>query len=185
MRTALGWLLTLGFGAGAYLIIVWSGLAINTVATDSMEPTYAPTDIVFTLGPDRIETTVGEAIVFETEYLGTYIPPHMHRIIEHSSADDTFRTQGDNAVDPDGWVVQREGIKGVAVFSLPGWTLRNPLVLGGLIFLVVVIAVWPRKGDEDESAAAEGTADTASAPSVTRDPNLPTFPTAHWQQSNC
>lgn len=148
-RNALDWALTIAATLGVILLIKWWGVSLNTVATDSMMPTYKPTDIVIMVSPERVPVGVGTPIVFETEFNGTHIPPHVHRIVE-ANPDGTWRTRGDNNDAPDPWVVHREGIKGVVIASVPGALLRSPFLIGGLIFVIAAVAFWPRADDPDE-----------------------------------
>ncbi len=150
IKSTLGWLATIGVGVAVYLVISWSGLAFNTVNTSSMIPVYKPTDIVLTLSPELIKPAIGDAIVFQTDYASQRIPPHVHRIVG-TFPDGPWQTQGDANPEPDGWRVQPSDIKGVVFFSVPGALLRSPLLIGGLLFLVVLVGCWPRKGkDEDK-----------------------------------
>lgn len=109
-RNVLDWALTIAATVGVILLIKWWGVSLNTVATDSMMPTYKPTDIVIMVSPERVPVGVGSPIVFETEFNGSHIPPHVHRIVE-ANPDGTWRTRGDNNNAPDPWTVHNEGIK--------------------------------------------------------------------------
>ena len=149
MLALAGWLATLAMAAAVYILVQWSGAALNTVATDSMVPTYQPTDMVFSLSPERITPKIGEAIIFETDYVGQHIPGHIHRIVGRNS-DGSWITRGDANADPDGWRVPPTGIKGVAVFSIPGGLLRDPRLIGGMLFVLLAVWLWPREGDEDD-----------------------------------
>ncbi len=150
VKSTLGWLVTVGVGVALYLTIGWSGFALNTVTTDSMVPTYKPTDMVLTLSPNLIKPEIGDVIVFAPEFVGQRIAPHVHRIVG-THPDGPWQTKGDAAAEPDGWRVQSSDITGVVVFSMPGALLRSPLLIGGLLFLVVLIGCWPRKSKDDLS----------------------------------
>ncbi len=148
IKSTLGWLATIGVGVALYLAVAWSGFALNTVTTSSMVPTYKPTDYVLSLSPELIKPAIGDAIVFETDYVGQRIPLHVHRIVG-TFPDGPWQTKGDANAEPDGWRVQPSDIRGVVVFSIPGALLKSPLLIGGLLFLVVLIGCWPRKGKDE------------------------------------
>ena len=142
------WIIAL-VGAGALVwLILWSGFHLNFVATDSMVPTYNPTDVVATVGTSVIEPGIGDAVVFDTELYGTEIPPHVHRIVGQDERG--FITQGDNAAKPDPWRVDPDRIHGKVIFSFPGWILRSPLVLALILFGFGVAAFWPTRNSELE-----------------------------------
>ncbi len=149
LKSAVSWLLTLGLLAAGVFLVKWSEFKINTVATSSMVPTYSPTDMVISISPKLKPPGIGDPIVFETEFIGQHIPPHVHRI-HAANADGTWETQGDANPVPDPWRVQPSGISGVVVWSVPGAIFRSPLLIGGLLFLIAAYAFWPRKKDEGE-----------------------------------
>ncbi len=155
----LGWIATVLIGIGAAAIVVWSGLSFNVVATDSMVPTFDPTDMVVSVDPKLKQPVVGEVVIFTAEFLDTPIPPHVHRIVG-VEPDGNFITQGDNASQPDPWRVDPANVQGVVVGSVPTALVRNPVVLGGALFVFLAILLWPRKSnddDEGEHAAKDAT----------------------------
>ncbi|MEI6624095.1 MAG: S24/S26 family peptidase [Actinomycetes bacterium] len=166
--------MTFAIAGFCYFLVHWLGLAINTVSTSSMVPTYMPTDMVLSVSPERFAPEIGDAIVFETDYVGQHIPGHIHRIIARN-ADGTWVTQGDANPTPDGWRVQASGIKGVAVFSVPGKMMRDPKIIGGLMFLVLLVGLWPRgrKGDDGEAPDGTSAAAVDAATPTAVDPTIP------------
>jgi len=157
----LGWLATLAVAAAAALIVIWSGLAFNIVSTDSMVPTLSPTDMVITVDPKLIQPDIGSVVVFTASFLENDIPPHVHRIVGAESTGEWI-TKGDNSVDPDPWRVKPENVQGVMVGSAPTQLIRNPVLLGIGMFLVLAILFWPRSND-DESPGESLTEDDRSA----------------------
>lgn len=151
----MGWMVTLVLLGAAVALIKWWGLSLNIVATDSMTPTYKPTDIVVMVSPERVQPEVGRVAVFETEYLGVHIPPHVHRIVERTP-DQTWLTQGDNNDQPDPWEVRDQGIRGIVIAGFPSWWIRSPIVIGAAIFLLIVIGFWPRQDHEVDTPPEGG-----------------------------
>lgn len=152
------WLMTVAIAVGIVLLIKWAGLAFNVVKTDSMEPTLKPSDMVLTVGSNIHQPQVGDVAIFTTEYLGSAIPPHIHRIVGIDSSGD-FITQGDNSPRPDPWRVAPQNVIGVEIASMPSAWIRNPFLYAVLIFLVCVIAFWPRrsvKSQAEEQAPVTG-----------------------------
>ncbi|MCB0919982.1 MAG: hypothetical protein KDC39_15585 [Actinobacteria bacterium] len=147
-RVLLEWSISLATVTVLVILVLWSGLHINFVGTDSMQPTYDPTDVVVTIGTNVVEPTIGDAVVFESELYGTPIPPHIHRLV--GQEDGKFLSKGDNAAKQDPWRIDPDRISGKAIFSFPGWVIRSPLVLGLILFAFVVAALWPTS-EEDVS----------------------------------
>ena len=166
-----GWLITVALTAGAALLILWSGLVVNAVATSSMVPTYKPTDMVVTIGTNVHAPKIGDAIVFEADYLGQHVPGHVHRIVAQNS-DGSWTTKGDANADPDGWRVQPKDIRGTVIFSMPSRMLRNPVLIGLLLFGVLAVAFWPRNGSPGGGPkhGREGDPDSPSAVGQSGDP---------------
>ncbi len=162
-RGLLSWVITALIAVAAFVLVSWAGVSLNTVSTSSMVPTYKPTDMLLTLGPKAITPGVGDAIVFETDYVGQHIPPHVHRIVAQNS-DGTWTTKGDANPEPDGWRVKQSDVKGVVVASMPSRALRNPVLIGLLLFGVLAIGLWPRdkgpKASDGENGVHPG--DTGS-----------------------
>lgn len=174
-RTAVSWFSLVLCVAAAWGIVWWSGLSFNTVLTSSMVPTYNPGDIVITLGPRAITPRVGKAIVFETDFYGTHIPPHVHRIVAQK-ANGTWETRGDANPQPDPWDVHPQSVHGTAIAALPGHWVRNPVMIGMLVALILVISFWPsdaeaalpRHGDPESAERRE--AEVAAGPRHRRRP---------------
>ncbi len=163
-RGLLGWTATALVAAAAFVLVSWAGIAFNVVSTSSMVPTYKPTDMLLTLGPNVKTPGIGDAVVFETDYVGQHIPPHVHRIVARND-DGTWTTKGDANPQPDGWRVQPAAVKGVVVASMPSTVLRNPVLIGLMLFGVLAIGLWPRKKDpkDPEDPGSDDTEPTAGA----------------------
>lgn len=161
----LGWLGTLAISVAFAGIVIWSGLAFNIVATDSMVPTLDPTDMVVTVGPNVIEPEIGSVVVFTATLFGNDIPPHVHRIIGVEPNGDWI-TKGDNAVKPDPWRVKPQDVTGVMIGAVPTQLIRNPVLLGAGLFAMLVLLFWPRNGKDDEPDKDGETAEASSDPEV-------------------
>lgn len=160
-----GWFVTFLIGAATAGLVVWSGLSFNIVATDSMVPTLDPSDMVLTIGPHVKEPEIGSVVVFTANFLGTDIPPHVHRIIGVEPNGDWI-TKGDNAVKPDPWRVKPQDVTGVMIGAVPTQLIRNPVLLGAGLFAMLVLLFWPRKGKDDEPDKAGEAAEASSDPEV-------------------
>lgn len=166
----ISWLLTIAIAASAVGAILWSGLALNIVATDSMVPTLDPTDMVVMVDPKIDQPEVGKIIVFTAQFFETYIPPHVHRIVGVEPNGDWI-TKGDNASQVDPWRVKPADVEGVVIGSVPTAVVRNPILLGGALFVVLAILFWPRAKKEPAAAGEpEGNADAAATDSPTGTP---------------
>lgn len=150
----LGWLATFAFAGVLAWVIIWSGLSFNVVATDSMMPTLDPTDIVISVDPHINHPDVGDVAVFTADLYGTPIPPHVHRIIGIDK-NGNYITKGDNAVKPDPWVVKPQDVQGVVIAHAPTALIRNPLLLGGALFIMLALLFWPRGRDDDADPQGE------------------------------
>src|SRR5659263_300186 len=103
-----------------------------------MLPTLKPTDMVISVSPERVEPSVGRIVVFQADFAGQHIPPHVHRIVGRQ-ANGTWQTKGDHSSTPDPWNVQPHQVQGVVIAWIPMRLVRSPLLLGGLVFLVAVV----------------------------------------------
>lgn len=171
----LGWLVTVAIAAAAVWVVLWSGLAFNIVATDSMVPTLDPTDMVITVGTNVIEPEIGSVIVFTADFLDSPIPPHVHRIVG-VEPNGNWITKGDNAVNPDPWRVEPADVQGVMIGSAPTQLVRNPVLLGAALFIVLVALFWPRGSKGDEQPDVEGTEEDRELVKPTDDAGVALLP---------
>lgn len=108
------------------------------VLTGSMQPTYAPGDVVFVTDTPTAAIVAGDVITFQR---GTG-PTTTHRVIDvvDASGDRAFRTQGDNNEDPDPALVRADQVVGVVTLSIPyvGTVIAAADSQYGFLALVVV-----------------------------------------------
>ncbi len=106
-----------------------------------MAPGYEPTDMVLVVSPSVISPEVGSVIVFETEFRGQPVPPHIHRIVVKNENGDWI-TKGDAAASIDPWSVAPDQVTGVAIASFPGAWVRGPFLIGLLLFVMFSALLW-------------------------------------------
>ncbi len=100
---------------------------------------------------------LGDVIIFDTPSISD---PVVHRVVAKWFQDGmySFRTNGDNNHNPDGWVVSGDNIHGVVVMRIPhvGWFLLVvQTTVGRLIILLLAVLVLFIGGDSEEEEKEE------------------------------
>ncbi len=151
-RNLIGWVATFAVAGALAGLVLWMGVALNTVTTDSMTPTLQPNDMVLTVSPQRKAPHVGDVIVFEAQFYSNHIPPHVHRIVGVEPNGDWI-TQGDKAHSADPWRVHPGDVTGIMLASLSRANLITPLIVGLGAFILILVFAWPRASDDDDDTS--------------------------------
>jgi signal peptidase len=108
------------------------------VLTGSMQPTYAPGDVVFVAATPAAQIAAGDVITFQR---GPG-PTTTHRVIDvvEASGEVAFQTKGDNNEDPDPALVRADQVVGVVTLSIPylGTVITAADTQYGFLALVVL-----------------------------------------------
>ena len=130
--------------------------AYVVVKGTSMQPDYVTGDIVAVRPTDRYE--VGDVVVYavpEGEVgAGKLI---IHRIID-IDAEGLFVFQGDNRDEPDPIRLNADGIVGIERLHVPHVNLVTRVllrwwVIGGIVGIFTLLALWPKTGESAEGAS--------------------------------
>jgi signal peptidase I len=119
-------------------------LGLVVVSGNSMQPTYAPGEVVLTW---RLPVQTGAPVLIRVPEghpaAGSLV---IHRIRDRDPSG--WITQGDNSPQPDRWRLVDDEVLGRALFRIRGsgtllrWAI-NPLVLGGIAGALTVALMWP------------------------------------------
>lgn len=139
--------------------------ALVVVSGESMEPTYFHGDLVIARD---IEPGIGDVIVYAPEgYGGAQI---VHRITG-GDAESGWIVQGDNNGFIDPFQPTEEEVVGVVLVHYPNLgrltgLMLNPMVWASILILAIGLLIWFSDDDcdedEEDNAAAEGTAPDSS-----------------------
>ncbi|MBX9247092.1 S24/S26 family peptidase [Actinotalea ferrariae] len=139
----------------------WGGCTtVVVVSGGSMEPTYAPGDLLVARCG---ETAVGDVVV--------YAPPSVpdarvvHRVVGGDAAGWELRGDANDWLDP--WQPDDRHVLGRVVAHVPGHGLA-PLLLSPLLWLSLVVVaggllVWPGSGRGDDDTEATGAGEAAAS----------------------
>ncbi|WP_444664873.1 signal peptidase I [Cellulomonas sp. CW35] len=164
--------------AVAVLVVVPKALGGTTltVLTGSMEPTFAPGDVVAvrTVPDPATEVHVGDVVTFQPVSGDPTLVTHRVVAKRISAAGTTFVTRGDaNGADDD--PIEPAQIQAVAVYSVP-WVghvslwlgerkgLAVALVAAALLGYAAVMILRPERRTRDDEPTADTPADDERAP---------------------
>lgn len=157
IRFCLKWMILVCY-TGIFLVLAicvpfFAGYRPTIILSGSMEPAIMTGDIVYVSEVNRFEDLKpGDVIAFQRQEDAT---PVTHRIVELNEAQKTVTTKGDNNNSEDTGMVTYTQVKGkVAGFRIPkvGYAihyLKQPMVLGGLVLVIVIHYIWENNSIED------------------------------------
>ena len=157
-------IMALGISIGLNIYLAGSSNPQVAVTTGSMLPIYngfqnddySPIipfrgDILLIrkVSPENIN--IGDVIVFHRSNNTNDIPV-VHRIIDkwEMKGEYVYKTNGDNNIPPDSWIVYESNIKGVVVFRIPhiGWFLILIQSTAGRIIVLALAIIILFSGDD-------------------------------------
>lgn len=137
-RRATLWLAIAFIGWALYLrpTILGGPASYVLVTGSSMEPTLAPDTLVVALAQPQY--AVGDVVVFHLPTDGPAAAPLVIHRIADGSAEQGFRTRGDNMAHMDPWLVGPADVVGKSVLAVPHMApalilARSPIMLASLL----------------------------------------------------
>lgn len=160
----------------------WGGVfGIVLVNGHSMEPTFHTGDVVISMKATSYQR--GDIIAYEVSDSTIGKGGHViHRIvgITRVHGEPVFTTRGDNNPSDDPWTVSSHDVFGRKIIAIPAIgkymvSSHGSLLLGGVLAVAVIIAVWPsssrhsKHARRGQSAHGANSAAMATSPSNTVD----------------
>jgi len=120
--------------------VIYYDYDVMVVSSDSMIPTLKPNDLLIVQDARIDKIVVNDIIVFDSHVEGIGVVAH--RAIEkfYDNGKIAIRTQGDNVVEADTWIVHDEDLIGKVIgnISFIGILLIEPVRYALLIVIVVM-----------------------------------------------
>ncbi len=163
--------MALGISIGLNIYLAGSSNPQVAVTTGSMLPVYngfqnddySPIipfrgDILLIRKVDPENINVGDVIVFHRSNNTNDIPV-VHRIIDkwEVNGEYVYKTNGDNNIRSDSWIVYESNIKGVVVFRIPhiGWFLILIQSTAGRIIILALAIIILFTGDDTSNETSQ------------------------------